>query len=374
MKYSNTTLSESFKTFAKYVFLMGFVSSCATKNIEEQTTPRPEKPLFSVPSNFPQPVYALERNKITEAGFELGRTLFYDGILSRDGTIACGECHRQEYAFTHHQHDVSHGIDDLAGERNAPAIQNMAWKKEFFWDGGVHDLDLVPVAAIESPVEMDEKLGNVLQKLRKSEKYPPLFEKAFGSREITTERFVKALSQFTLTLVSSNSKYDRYLRKEPNGTLTPDEADGLRIFEQKCGSCHSGVLQTDQTYRNNGLALEVKREVILHGRRHTITFRDEGRYRITQNPNDLFKFRVPSLRNVAVTRPYMHDGRFWTLDEVLNHYSENMIDNGYVDSILKQNGRVGIPLTDEEKRKIIAFLNTLTDRDLLLNPKFQEQR
>jgi cytochrome c peroxidase len=358
-----------------FLFILTGLFACSKTPEDAPTTPQTaEKPLFSVPSNFPKPVYALEKNAITEAGFVLGRTLFYDGTLSRDGTIACGECHRQEYAFTHHQHDVSHGIDNQLGERNAPAIQNMAWRKEFFWDGGVHDLDLVPVAAIESPLEMDEKLGNVLEKLKKTEKYPALFEKAYGSKEITSAKFLKALSQFMLALTSSNAKFDKYQRNEAGGALTADETEGMKLFEQKCGTCHSGTFFTDQTYRNNGLRLEVTRQVLVNGKLEIKRFDDKGRYRITQNDSDLYKFKVPSLRNVAVTRPYMHDGRFWTLEEVLNHYSENMIDNGYVDNALKTNGKAGLKLTDEEKRKIIVFLNTLTDRNLLLDPKFSEQR
>ncbi|TAE40697.1 MAG: cytochrome-c peroxidase [Runella slithyformis] len=361
----------------KVFFTLLVLSVGCGKKIEDDQAiaPKPtDKQLFSVPAHFPKPEYALNKNKITQAGFELGRTLFYDGILSRDGTIACGECHRQEYAFTHHQHDVSHGIDNQLGERNAPAIQNMAWKKEFFWDGGVHDLDLVPVAAIESPIEMDEKLGNVLEKLKKTEKYPALFEKAYGSKEITSAKFLKALSQFMLALTSSNAKYDKYIRNEAGGTLTADETAGLNIFQQKCGTCHGGELFTDQTYRNNGLKLDVTRQVVVNGKLEIKRFDDKGRYRITQIDSDLYKFKVPSLRNIAVTRPYMHDGRFWTLEEVLNHYSENMIDNGYVDNTLKINGKAGLKLTDDEKRKIIVFLNTLTDRNLLLDPKFSEQR
>lgn len=365
-----------FQKTALFFSFLALIAACSKQSVEEPTPQaQSSKSLFSVPSNFPTTTYDLAKNPVTEAGFVLGRTLFYDGILSRDGTISCGECHRQEYAFTHHQHDISHGIEDRIGERNAPAVQNMAWMKEFFWDGGVHDLDLFSIAPIENPVEMDEKLGNVLAKLRKSEKYPPLFEKAFGSKEITTERFLKSLSQFMLVLTSSNSKYDKVVRNE-GATFTADEADGLVIFKQKCASCHAGELFTDQSYRNNGLTLESQRQVFIAETNKVIvkTLRDEGRYRITQNPADLYKFKVPSLRNVAVTRPYMHDGRFWTLDDVLNHYANNMVNNGYIDAVFRQaNGKVGIPLSGDEKRKLTAFLNTLTDRNLLLNPKFSEQ-
>lgn len=316
---------------------------------------QPEE-LFSVPANFPKPVYDFSKNPVTKEGFELGKTLFYDGDLSRDGTVSCAECHSQSYAFTHHGHDVSHGIDNKRGIRNAPPIQNMAFQREFFWDGGVFDLDLFSIAPIENPLEMDEKIGNVLEKLRKKEKYATLFQKAYGTKEITTERFLKALSQFMNTLVSANSRYDKYVRKEAGGTLTDEELAGLTIFKQKCGSCHSGELFTDQSYRNNGLAV--------------YNAEDTGRHRITQKDSDKYKFKVPSLRNIAVTAPYMHDGRFYTLDAVLNHYNEGMIDSPTLEPVFRSEKQLGIPLSTDEKTKLIAFLKTLTDDTFLKDKRF----
>lgn len=312
--------------------------------------------LFSVPANFPKPVYDFSKNPVTKEGFELGKTLFYDGDLSRDGTVSCAECHSQSYAFTHHGHDVSHGIDNKRGIRNAPPIQNMAFQDEFFWDGGVFNLDLFSIAPIENPLEMDEKIGNVLEKLRKKEKYATLFQKAYGTKEITTERFLKALSQFMNTLVSANSRYDKYVRKEAGGTLTGEELSGLAIFKQKCGSCHSGELFTDQSYRNNGLAV--------------YNAEDTGRHRITQKDSDKYKFKVPSLRNIAVTAPYMHDGRFYTLDAVLNHYNEGMIDSPTLEPVFRNEKKLGIPLSTDEKTKLIAFLKTLTDDTFLKDKRF----
>jgi cytochrome c peroxidase len=315
----------------------------------------PEK-LFAVPANFPNPVYDFAKNPITQDGFLLGKELFYDGDLSRDGTISCAECHSQPYAFTHHGHDVSHGIDNLKGIRNAPPIQNMAFQKEFFWDGGVFDLDLFSIAPIENPVEMDEKLGDVLEKLRKKEKYATLFQKAYGTKDVTTERFLKALSQFMNSMVSANSRYDKYVRKESGGTLTEEELAGMAIFKQKCVSCHSGELFTDQSYRNNGLAV--------------YTIEDTGRARITQNEKDNYKFKVPSLRNVELTAPYMHDGRFYTLEAVLRHYNESVLDVPILDPSLKNAQKLGIQTTADEQAKLIAFLKTLTDDEFLKNKKF----
>lgn len=316
---------------------------------------KPEE-LFAIPANFPKPIYDFPKNPITQSGFELGRELFYEGDLSRDGTISCAECHSQASGFTHHGHDVSHGIDNLRGIRNAPPIQNMAFQKEFFWDGGVFDLDLFSIAPIENPVEMDEKLGNVLEKLRKKEKYATLFQKAYGSKEITTERFLKALSQFMTSLVSANSRYDKYVRKEVGGILSEEELAGMEIFKQKCASCHSGELFTDQSYRNNGLAV--------------YNAEDTGRHRITQKDSDKYKFKVPSLRNVEITGPYMHDGRFYTLEAVLRHYNESVLDIPTLDSSLKNGQKFGIQTTPDEQKKLIAFLKTLTDSEFLKNKRF----
>ncbi len=326
--------------------------SCSTTEQAE-----PEK-LFKAPENFPQPSYNFANNPITKEGVALGKELFYDGILSRDGSISCGECHQQIAGFTHHGHDVSHGIDNLKGTRNSLPIQNFAWQPDFFWDGGVPDLDFSPVAPIENPLEMDEKTGNVLAKLRKTQKYPILFKEAFGTEEITGPKFLKALSQFMLTLVTANSRYDKYIRNE-GVKLTEAELAGMTLFKQKCATCHKGELFTDYSYRNNGLTIQGTKDV--------------GRYRITENEADRYKFRVPSMRNIEVTKPYMHDGRFYSLESVLDHYAENMQDTPNLDPVFKQQAKIGIALTTVEKQQIIAFLKTLTDEDFLKNKQFSVQ-
>lgn len=354
--------------------ILWWMAAC-TKATETPAPVAEPKPLFAIPQNFPQPVYALDKNPITQDGFLLGKTLFYDGILSRDGSISCGECHRQDFGFTHHLHDLSHGIDNQIGLRNAPPLHNLAWGKSFMWDGGVFDLDLFSVAPIENPVEMDEKMGNVLEKLRKSPTYPALFKKAFGTEEITTERFLKSLSQFMLTLVSANSRYDKYIRKE-GVMLTATELAGLELFKQKCASCHAGELFTDDSFRNNGLPIFRERyqpvTKVVDGVTKTVMelVVDDGRMRITELLSDKNKFKVPSLRNIEHTQPYMHDGRFATLTEVLNHYAGGVADTQNLDPLLKQNGRLGIALTDTEKTQIIAFLRSLTDTEYLSDKRF----
>jgi cytochrome c peroxidase len=338
----------------KLLLLPFFLWACSSPEQvvpdEKASSVQPEV-IFKRPGNFQDPIYALANNPVTVDGFELGKALFNEPMLSRDNSIACAECHNQSYAFTHHGHDVSHGVDNRVGTRNAQPIQNMAWQKEFFWDGGVGDLDLFSVAPIENPLEMDERLGNVLTKLRASTKYPALFKKAYGSTEITSQKFLKALSQFMVSLVSANSRYDKFIRKE-GVILTVEEQEGLNLFKQKCSSCHAGELFSDQSYRNNGLNIQGSK--------------DEGRFRITENPSDRYMFKVPSLRNVEMTAPYMHDGRFYTLEEVLRHYTTGVQQSQNLDPILKN----GITLSEDEQAKIVAFLKTLTDREFLTNPKF----
>jgi cytochrome c peroxidase len=334
------------------ILLLAGIYACRKEVMESFTG-------FQQPTNFPVPAYNFNSNPITKEGFELGRKLFYDTRLSRNNTISCGSCHIQTSAFTHHGHTFSHGIDDLIGTRNAPPIMNLAWNTSFMWDGGIVDLDLQSVAPITNPVEMDETMPNVLANLRSSSDYPALFKKAFGSEEISTTRFLKALSQFMVMCVSSNSKYDKVMRQENGERFTADEETGMAIFNQKCGACHSGSLFSDFSFRNNGLTPG--------------SLNDAGRYLITNLDSDKYKFKVPSLRNLAYTAPYMHDGRFQTLEAVLNHYQNQVHVMPTLDPLLNQGGVTGISLTADEKIKIISFLNTLNDKAFLLDKRLAKQ-
>lgn len=314
-------------------------------------------PVF--PSNFPQPTYDLASNPVTEAGFALGKKLFYDKLLSRDNTINCASCHISYAAFSHPDHPTSHGIDNRFGKRNAIAIQNVLWKTGFFWDGGVPNLDLVPLNAIQSAVEMDENPAHVLEKLRAHPDYPALFKEAFGTDEITTANFLQALSQYMVMLVSANSRYDHYVRNEPGGDMNAEELAGLELFKQKCASCHASDLFSDQQYRNNGVLDDF-----------TL---DKGRSEVSQLPEDIGRFRVPSLRNIASTAPYMHNGKFKTLELVLDHYAGGVKDSPTLDPKLRQpDGTLGIPMTAQEKSRVIAFLKTLSDDDFIRDTRFSE--
>jgi len=337
----------------KIIVLFVFVASifaCSKNVITEVFT-------FNRPSHFPNTTYNFTQNEITKAKFELGRKLFYDPILSSNNTISCGSCHIQTSAFTHHGHTVSHGIHDRLGTRNSPPIMNMAWYPSFMWDGGIVDLDLLPIAPITNHVEMDEDISNVINKLKNSPIYPSLFKNAFGSNEITGAHFLKALSQFMLMCVSVNSKYDSVQQKL--ASFSEQENAGYTIFKDKCGSCHKEPLFTDFSFRNNGIAPSV--------------VNDLGRYMITNQENDKYKFKVPSLRNLSFTAPYMHDGRFLTIDAVLNHYTYGMQATQNIDPIFQKNTQLGLDLTTQEKEKLKAFLKTLDDKSFLLNKQLAEQ-
>ncbi|MEN3322713.1 cytochrome c peroxidase [Mariniflexile soesokkakense] len=344
------------KIFVTIIFVQLFLVSCS--NDEGDYIPRPLT--LDLPSNFPDIVYNLENNPLTEEGFELGKSLFYDGKLSANNAIPCAFCHEQAFAFTHHGHTLSHGVNGGIGFRNATPIQNMAFQKEFMWDGSATHLDFQPIIPLTSELEMGETLSNVVEKLKKDAYYKKQFTKAFDDGEINSSNMLKALSQFMIMMVSSNSKYDKYVRKEGNVTLSKTELDGMNTFQNKCASCHATDLFTDQSYRNNGLSISPK-------------LNDKGRFVVFENPDDLYKFKVPSLRNVENTFPYMHDGRFTTLEAVLEFYNSGAVDNGNVDpSLLRADNTYGITLNTYEKESIIAFLKTLTDNEFLNDTRFSE--
>ena len=306
---------------------------------------------FDIPKGWPQPHYDFAKNPLTEEGFQLGRTLFYDPILSRDNTISCASCHLQATGFTHVDHDLSHGIESKIGTRNAMALMNLAWSKDFMWDGGVNHLDVQPIAPITSAVEMDETMANVVAKLQKSNRYPALFEKAFGTNIITGQLLLKALSQFELQLVSANAKYDKVARGEVS--FNDSEQKGYVLFKRHCASCHQEPLFTSDKFENNGLSIDT-------------TLNDLGRMKITQNTKDAYRFKVPTLRNVQFTFPYMHDGRFKTLTEVIKHYNSGMLQSPTLSKQLQK----PMHLSDNDRVDLDAFLKTLTDTAFLFNPKF----
>ena len=315
---------------------------------------KPTPLYFQIPKGWPKPHYDFSKNPLTEEGFQLGRQLFYDPILSKDSTISCASCHLQATGFTHVDHSLSHGIDGKIGTRNSMTMMNLAWSKTFMWDGGVNHLDVQAINPITSPLEMDETLANVVIKLQKSDKYKSLFISAFGDENITGQRVLKALSQFELMLVSSNSKYDKVMRKD--ALFTDQEQRGYQLFKTNCASCHSEPLFTNGKYENNGITIDT-------------TLNDIGRQRITEKSEDYLKFKVPTLRNIQFTNPYMHDGRFLKLTEVIKHY--NSIEKN---TNLPKQLQKPMNLSDNERVDLVAFLLTLTDNEFLFNKRFSYPR
>lgn len=312
----------------------------------ELTTPL----YFEIPQNWPKPKYDFQKNSLTEEGFQLGRNLFYDPIISRDSTISCASCHLQQTGFTHVDHQLSHGIDGKIGSRNSLTLINLAWSKNFMWDGGVNNLEVQPLNPITNPVEMDETLKHVIEKLQRSEKYKKLFSKAFGDTKITSQRLLKALAQFTVMLKSTNSKYDKVMRKEVS--FAENEQHGYDLFKSNCASCHKEPLFNDDKFEKNGLPIDE-------------TLNDLGRIKITGKQDDYLRFRIPTLRNIQFTFPYMHDGRFKTLNEVIKHY--NSLGH---DKSLSKSFKYPMKLSDNDRVDLLAFLLTLTDKDFLFNERF----
>lgn len=340
------------KHFIVLIFFIAGIYACNKETVQETFTG------FQKPVNFPTPVYNFSGNEVTQGGFELGRKLFYDPLLSVNNSISCGNCHIQTSAFTQHGHSVSHGIFDRLGTRNSPPVMNLAWNSSFMWDGGIFDLDLQPLAPIANHVEMGEDITNVLNKLKSTTVYPPLFAKAYGSTDITTTRFLKALSQFMVMCVSNHSKYDSVMT-HAGVSFSPTEEAGYQLFKQKCNSCHPEPLFTDFSFRNNGLVPS--------------GVNDLGRYLVTLNDADKYKFKVPSLRNLQYTAPFMHDGRFFTLDAVLEHYNSQVQLMPTLDPLLHPASQAGIPLSSDERNKLLAFLGTLNDRVFITDKRFAEQ-
>ena len=313
---------------------------------------------LKTPVGFPK-INIPASNLLTVEGIALGRKLFYDPILSLDNTQSCGSCHNQKFAFTDSTLQFSKGITGEIGSRNAMPIMNLAWERAFFWDGGSATIEDQVIWPITNPIEMHETLPNVLRKLNADATYKKLFKRAFGSDSITTKHIMKAIAQFERTVISANSKYDKYVRGEVE--LTFDELKGMELIEDQtkgdCFHCHVlGSTFTDFDFKNNGL---------------DSVFTDLGRYRVTLKETDKGKFKTPTLRNVELTAPYMHDGRFKTLEEVLEHYNTGFAENSPnldVNIALGKKGR----MSETEKQQIIAFLKTLTDYDFINNPNFKK--
>ena len=315
-----------------------------------QTTPYTIIP----PAGFPNMIIP-DNNSMTIEGIALGKKLFHDKILSGDGTQSCASCHLQIAGFSD-TNRFSQGIDGLFGERNASTIINAGWNTSNFWDGRAVTLEDQAFDPVVNPIEMHNTWENVENMLNASETYKELFRKAFNIDDIDSTHVVMAISQFERTLISTNSRYDKYLRQELQ--LTSSELNGYVIFNTEkgdCFHCHGTEMFMDNLFHNNGLDME--------------PFIDLGLAQSTGDPSDNGKFKTPTLRNIEFSAPYMHDGRFSTLEEVIEHYNSGGNHSSTVDPLMKKLG-VGLELTNQEKQDLIAFLKTLSDSEFITNPVF----
>ena len=336
-----------------FLFSFVFITILLLNACKKTDTAAPFKPTYlqlQIPAGWPQPVDIFANNPLTEEGFQLGRKLFYDGQLSKDGHYPCSSCHQQVAAFGIYDHDFGHGYNNGHTFRNPPVLFNLAWMQLLRWDGAINNLELAPRIPITAPNEMGENIDSVLIKLRTDTAYPRLFKSAFGSTDISSQRMYKALAQFTGSIISTDSKYDKYKRGEAN--FTPAELNGYNLFKAKCETCHKEPLFTDNSLRNTGLAN---------------TMNDNGRMRVTNNRNDSLKFKVPSLRNIVASFPYMHDGRLYTLGQVIDHYRTGIITTQpTLDPLLVNR----ISITGSEKNDLLNFLFTLSDTAFVKNSRF----
>lgn len=331
-------------------------SSCNEKDDEPlpEETWDPTPYVLQIPEGFPD-MQIPEDNPMTVEGVNLGRRLFHDPILSADNSQSCADCHGQTFSFTDSRR-FSIGIDGIEGTRNAMPVINAGWMPALFWDGRKSSLEDQALEPVPNPIEMHQSWPDAVEKLKNHPQYPDLFFDAFGTREFDSMHVVKAIAQFERTLISADSKWDRYLRGEVQ--LTQAEAKGFEIFfteKGDCFHCHSTILFTDNLLRNNGLDA-------VHS--------DKGLFDVTGNESDIGKFKTPTLRNVELTAPYMHDGRFATLEEVIDFYSEGLQFSPTIDPLMKNVHQGGIQLTDDEKQSLLAYLKTLTDTTFIQNPDF----
>lgn len=339
------------------IFLIVALGSCSKSSEPEPPgdsyNPTPYE--LVIPQGFPDMIIPSD-NPMTEEGVELGRMLFYDPILSADNTQSCASCHTAEFGFTDNGKRFSTGIDGLEGNRNSMAVINIGWMSHLFWDGRSAGLEAQALEPVPNPIEMHLPWTEAMSKLNAHSDYPDLFLAAFGTKTIDSTLVTKAIAQFERTMISANSKWDRYLKGEVQ--LTQAESKGFEIFfteKGDCFHCHATILFTDNLFHNNGL---------------DSVFTDQGLFDVTGDPNDIAKFKSPTLRNIEYTAPYMHDGRFETLEEVIEFYSHNVKFSPTVDPLMKKVNQGGIQLTDDEKESLLAFLKTLTDDSFIENPEF----
>ncbi|WP_440879934.1 cytochrome-c peroxidase [Tenacibaculum sp. C7A-26P2] len=341
-----------------------FTLSCSSPSNDIETY-TPKKVDLEIPEIFKKKLIAPiipETNPLTEEGINLGKKLFFDPILSKNNIQSCAGCHNPKNSFSDIQ-SLSEGVNGIKGDRNAMPLFNLAWNfsERFTWSGSELSIERQVFSPIRNPKEMHGNWTTIIKKLTTHHEYPNLFLKAFNTTKIDSLLVAKALAQFQRTLISANSKFDNFLEGKTN--LSDEELKGFQIFTNEnkgdCFHCHGGTqnpLWTDNQFRNNGLDSE---------------FSDLGLGSVTGDPSDYGKFRTPSLRNLIFTAPYMHDGRFSSIEEVIDHYSEGLKNSETIDPLMKTVNEGGVHLTNDEKKNLKAFLLTLTDSSFVNNPNYR---
>ncbi len=338
------TISTFIIFIAAFSYLFG---SCQ----KEQNTKGIELVQQEIPTGFPQPSYSFLDNPLSKEGIELGRKLFYDGRLSIDNLHPCSSCHQQIAGFGTFEHDRSHGVFDSHTLRNAPVLFNLAWNTSFHWNGEFNNLQDAIAQPIHGNHEMGETYGGIISKIKGDDGYQQQFRKVFRSNIIRPEYILKALSQFTGYMTSANSKYDKYKKGETAFSVL--EESGYNLYKAKCATCHPEPMFTDYSFRNIGLPVDG-------------FLNDYGRMMVTGKKEDSIKFRVPTLRNTNISSNYMHDGRFGTLQQCINHYRTGVQQSATLDSQLSG----GISLTDTEADNLFQFLKTLTDSSFITDARY----
>lgn len=337
----------------RYILIGLFISSLFLKKCSSpiDSSPMVATPyVFDLPDYVPTPIIP-EGKELTQERVALGRKLFYDPRLSRDSSVACASCHLQSEGFADH-HPVSVGIEGRKGFRNSPTLTNIGYHPYFFREGGNKSLESQAFGPIEEPSEMDFSAAGIVERLKNDDYYKEMALKAFG-REFDNFVLVRGLGAFQRTLISYNSAFDDFYYKKNNDALTPSQQRGLALFfsdRLQCSSCHQGFDFSTYEIVNNG-AFE--------------TYEDKGLYRISFDSSDIGKFKILSLRNVALTYPYMHNGSYATLDEVVEHYNRGGYQHPNQDDRIKP-----LYLTEEEKADLINFMKSLTDYDFITNEEF----
>lgn len=323
-----------------------FISGCLLLLLWSCNTKEPLNTAqrFYRPEGFPPPYYVPVQNQYSEKQISLGKVLFFDPILSEDSTVSCRSCHNPQYAFSDYGHSFSNGIHNTTGIRNTPPIFNLAWNKTFMWDGGITHLEMMPIAPITNPAEMNLSIKEAVEKIQNSRKYQIAFFDAFGSSKINDYLLLKALAAFQSSLISADAPFDHM--KQGTLVFSQIEQKGFELFNQFCQDCHTPPLFNSPLYASNGYRLGNN---------------ELGRYLVTQIKADSGKFKIPTLRNLNFTAPYMHDGSLKDLESVLDHYSTVSSKNTLGGPLIKRMKN----FSKEEKTAIIAFLNTLNDENFI---------